>query len=235
MEICTPSPEPTKNKQTNKPNPKNHNHNPLKAWSLCFVLVNYSWAWGLPWSVVDIPRITTLENELFLLLSWFGFFFVLLVIVLFWMGKKVHVCVCSTCQHTWIYLFNHFNYRHFLFYLLHTIYLDCIPSLPLNLPKSPHLPIFLTSHPFSLAIGHQNLLVPTTSQKLPYCPSQILHTLNWTDHGLGPCLFIFSIVELFNIACQDLYVCVCVCVHVRLHAYVHRHVCSTACKAQVTL
>lgn len=35
-----------------------------KTW-VCFVLSNYSWAWGLPWTVVERPTVTSSEKMIF--------------------------------------------------------------------------------------------------------------------------------------------------------------------------
>lgn len=46
--------------------------------AISFILANYSWAWGLPWSMVHIPSIAPLEKTKFVL-----DFFCLVVFYLF--------------------------------------------------------------------------------------------------------------------------------------------------------
>lgn len=36
-----------------------------KIRGVCFVLANYSWSWGLTWSVTDTPSDTLLEKTYF--------------------------------------------------------------------------------------------------------------------------------------------------------------------------
>lgn len=40
-----------------------------KNHGVCFVLANYSWAWGLTWNVAAIPKNTLLEKPDFLCFS----------------------------------------------------------------------------------------------------------------------------------------------------------------------
>lgn len=55
-------------KHTNKQNPnktkkcQNVTQTSPKNYRVCFVLVNFSWTWDLPWNVLDIPSDSLLEK-----------------------------------------------------------------------------------------------------------------------------------------------------------------------------
>lgn len=62
-------PKAKQNKQANKNNPSTHSHNSIHKHCVHFMLVSYSWAWGLHWRIVGVTPLTKTDFPSFNRLS----------------------------------------------------------------------------------------------------------------------------------------------------------------------